>query len=252
MVLVLRMVKAEKFKTNKRLRQQAPTGPQNLCGENCVSCEVAENGSFYCTRCYRSSLVNGQCQEIKNLENCEVFNDQGCEFCGPGYGKHPEKTKLEEQCGLLPPMAQGSLIAVFDKVTPTRYTILVCEGGGMSPDAQTCISVDIAGFDSDPGCCKYPSLDVYSFVYERTGGQASCWRCDPDCPFGYGTPYTYGIGLHQCAIYSNKKPNLGCLRTKLVTQTQNKPSDQMCIMCDFYIGYFMYAPGVCKNPLLSE
>ena len=251
-VLFLTITKTEETNPHQGVQQTGPAGLQNLCGENCVSCEAAENGSFYCTRCYRSALVNGQCQQIKDLQNCEVFNDQGCEYCGPGYGKHPAKTKLEDQCRPLPPMAEGSLIAVFDKITPTRYTILVCETGTMSPDAQTCVPPVVIGFQESPICCKYAALDVYSFVYESKGAQTSCWRCDPHCIFGYATPYTFGFGLHSCQIYNNKKPNLGCLRTKVVTETQNKPSDQMCVMCDFYIGYFMYAPGVCKNPIKPQ
>ena len=238
----------------EKLSQGAPAALENLCGKNCVSCRTAENGSFYCTRCYQSALVEGQCQETKDLYNCEVFDNQGCEFCSPGYGKDPRKTKLEEQCRILPDMAEGSLIAVFDKITPTRYTILACENGNMSPDAQTCVPLEVTFNNVRPFGCKYPSLETYSFAYERTDGRASCWRCNPHLPFGYGTPFEDGNGYHGCYVYGgNKRPNLGCLRTRLVTKgTGSATKDQMCTMCDFYIGYFMYAPGVCKNPLITE
>ena len=55
-------------KINQRAQEQEdplPKDPQNLCGKDCVSCETAEDGSFYCSLCYQTALSNGQCQETK-------------------------------------------------------------------------------------------------------------------------------------------------------------------------------------------
>ena len=119
----------------------------------------------------------------------------------------------------------------------------------MSPDSQTCVPPDVTFGTINPAGCKYPSMETYSFAYGRKNGEPSCWRCAGQQSFSYSTPVQAADGYHSCVVYQDgSTPNLGCLRTKLVTETTDKPSDQMCVMCDFYAGYFMYAPGLCKNP----